>query len=114
MRSVGIQRRSTAKPQLVAQYRVREDLDQGAADDEILLDLPLVGPGNDIAPGDDVLRRDHSSGSGARRTMMHQRESRSRGSAAKSTSRASCRSSSAQGTDPRARSAFSIGRDRAP
>lgn len=65
MRSVGIQRRSTVKPQLVAQHRVREDLDQGAACDEILLDLPLVGPGNDIAPGDDILRRDHSSGSGA-------------------------------------------------
>lgn len=42
MRSVGIQRRSTVKPQLVAPHRVREDLDQGAVDDEILLDLPLV------------------------------------------------------------------------
>jgi len=40
MRSVGIQGRSAAKPQLVVQHRAREDLDQGAADDEILLDLP--------------------------------------------------------------------------
>ena len=104
-----VERRSTANSQRVAQHVVREDLDQSTADDEVLLDLSLVGPGNDIAPGYDVLRRDHASTWGTRRTMMRHRRSRRRGSGAMSESRASCRSSSDQGSDPRARSASSIG-----
>ena len=34
---------------------IAEQLDERAADDQVLLDLPLLGPRDDIAPGDDVL-----------------------------------------------------------
>ena len=70
------------------------------ADSEIQLYLSLIGQGNDIAPIDDVLCRNHAPTWSGRRAMIRHRESRCRGSGAKSGSRASCRSSSTQGSDP--------------
>ena len=104
-----VERCPATNPHCVAQHVVGEDLHQCAADDEVLLDLSLIGPGNDGAPCHDVLRRNHASTRGTRRTMTRHRRSRWRGSGAKSGSRASCRSSSVQGNDPLARRASSIG-----
>jgi hypothetical protein len=38
-----VQSRAAAEPELLAQERVREEVDDGAADDQVLLDLPLLG-----------------------------------------------------------------------
>ena len=49
----------TPKPQLLGQERVGEHGDQGAGDDEVLLDLTRIGPGRLRAPGGDVELGDH-------------------------------------------------------
>lgn len=54
-----------AKAQFLLQHFVREDGHNRPAYDEDLFDLPLIGPRDYIAPSNDVLRRDHSSISGA-------------------------------------------------
>jgi hypothetical protein len=55
---------ATAKSKLLAQEWIVKQFHESAADDQILLDLSLFGPRNGAVPGDDVLRRDHSSISG--------------------------------------------------
>jgi hypothetical protein len=75
-----VERGSAAKPQLVFEKRIIEEFDHGAADDEVLLDLPIVDPRDGLPPCDDVETRDHSSISGRRRTMTFQRALRSAGS----------------------------------
>ncbi len=57
-----------------------------AADDQVLLDLPLLRPRNDVAPRDDVHHRNHSSRSGGRRTITCHRSFRSVGFGDKSGS----------------------------
>jgi hypothetical protein len=59
-----VRRSAAAKSKLLAQERIIEQFHKGAADDQVLFDLSLLAPGNGAAPGDDVLRRDHSSISG--------------------------------------------------
>src|SRR3546814_9764302 len=61
-----VQRRSTPEPQLISKKRIAEQFDERAADEEVLLDLPLFRPRCHLRPGDDIHRRDHSSISGRR------------------------------------------------
>ena len=56
-----VERRPATNPYCGVQHVVGEYLHQSTADDEVLFDLSLIGPGNDVAPGDDILRRDHAS-----------------------------------------------------
>ncbi len=58
-----VQRRAAAKGEGIVQNGMREDLDEGAADDEILLDLDVLRPRRTRAPLEDVVARDHRSGS---------------------------------------------------
>ena len=52
-----VQRRAATEPELLAQGRIGEQIDDRAADDPVLLDLPLLCPRNDVAPCDDVHHR---------------------------------------------------------
>jgi hypothetical protein len=45
-----VQRRAATEPELLAQQRIGEQIDDRAADDQLLLDLPLLCPRNDVAP----------------------------------------------------------------
>src|SRR5690606_8804474 len=62
-----VERRAAPKAQFAPQERIGEYSDKRAADDEVLLDLPLAYPRCDAAPGGDIVLRDHSSISGGRR-----------------------------------------------
>ena len=55
---------------------VREHLDQCAADDQVLLDLSIVNPRCNGAPGRNVVSRDHVSAS--TRALTSSRQSRER------------------------------------
>ena len=74
-----VEGRPAAKAQFLAQEIVVEDFDEGAAYDEILLDLPIFRPRSIAAPGDNVHGGDHWSSSGRRRTRTFQRALRSAG-----------------------------------
>jgi len=87
-----------AKEELFPQEWIGEEIDDGATDNQVLLDLPQLRPWDDIAPGDDVHHRDHSSRSGSRRTMTCHRSFRSLGFGDKSGSAACDRSSSIHGS----------------
>lgn len=52
---------------------VREHLDQGTGEDEVLFDEAFVGPGSPIPPGGDVGARDYRSGSTRSLSMSFQR-----------------------------------------
>ena len=53
---------------------VAEDVEQGERDDEVLLDVVVVGPWRDLAPADDVDLREHGqSASGSTLTTTCQR-----------------------------------------
>ena len=104
-----VQRRSTANPQRATQHVIAEHLYQRPANHQILPDLPRIRPRNHVAPRDDVLRGDQTSGSGKRRTTTRHLASRNTGSAAKSGSAAPRRSSSVQRTVPSDRNRPSIG-----
>lgn len=43
-----VERRTAAKPKLLAQEWIAEQLDERPRDDEILLDLPRLGPWGDL------------------------------------------------------------------
>ena len=93
-----VERCTAAKTKLLGEELITEQIDDGPADDEVLLDLALLSPGCNLAPGRYVHDRDHESGSGGRRTMMCQRGSRSLTSGAKSGSAACAGSSSTHGS----------------
>src|SRR5258708_3221601 len=74
-----VESRAASETQLFTQEGVVEYLSQGTAEDQILLDLRLLDPGDGPSPGDNIHRRDHSSSSGLRRTMTFQCIFRSKG-----------------------------------
>ena len=91
-----VERRPAAEPEFGRQDGVGEDGHYGPGDDEILLNLVQFWPGRLSAPRREVQLRDHSSGSGARRTTIFHLGSRSRTGGAKSGRLASVGSSSTQ------------------
>ena len=56
-----MERRAAAERERRLEARVAEDVEQGEGDDEVLLDVVVVGPGRDRAPADDVDLREHRS-----------------------------------------------------
>ena len=56
-----VERRSAAKRERSRDRRIREELDQCPANDEILLDLRIVDPGCVLPPLSNVVARDHVS-----------------------------------------------------
>src|SRR5258708_39534592 len=64
-----VKRRAAAERQRVMQHRMREDLDQRAANDEILFHLEVLNPRRPRAPLSDVVARDHRLDSTA--TLMY-------------------------------------------
>jgi len=58
-----VERRAAPERKSFAQERVREYLDERAADDEILLDLEILHPRGLRPPLGDVVPRDHNSAS---------------------------------------------------
>jgi hypothetical protein len=69
-----VRRRAATEPELLAQGRIGEQIDDRAADDQVLLDLPLLCPRNDVALCDDVHHRNHSSlagGDGQSHATVH-------------------------------------------
>ena len=67
-----VQGSATTKGQATRQLGNPVQLDDGTADDEILLDLRVEQPGSLRAPGRDVVPRDHASGSTSTLTMSFQ------------------------------------------
>jgi hypothetical protein len=58
-----VERRTAPERKSIAQDRMRENLDDRPADDQILLDLEVLDPGGMCPPLGDVVARDHSSAS---------------------------------------------------
>ena len=58
-----VERRAAPESQRPGEHRIGEHRDQGAADDQILLDLEVLAPRRALPPVGDVVPRDHASGS---------------------------------------------------
>lgn len=54
-----VQRGSPTKRERRLQERITKDVEQGQGDDQVLLDVVVVGPGRDIAPTDNIDPRKH-------------------------------------------------------
>ena len=71
-----VQCRATAKREGLVQDRMRVDIDECSADDEVLLDLRIVNPRCFRPPFGDVVTRDHMSGSTSALTSTFHAEDR--------------------------------------